>query len=338
MDDNTFSLGGGPQPDGNPTTQQNVVVFRPLFTHWDEAKKAEREYLERQNDPLTDVDDAPTTAQERVGLLQELVEAMTSTGEAADAFKTNKNGLKEPSAALAFITSLKDLELEIVAWKLLRTVLDAQSGNYLVPSWGGKNKYFAAKYTSFRARFDYVLNNLRQSKSLTKNLFDTEPTWIKRIAINPEKEQGRKAQNEKVNQKRNQQVEFANRHMSKEKSPQSAGKRPSTENALDSPRPAKRLQAQGPATPGSVASFGTSPAPASSYTSAQASSSSPGSAFPFSPSVDSNLPTMTGNTFGTPYNPQTTSSDWLQSPYAQSVSLSFLTTRFRLFHSFQAVC
>lgn len=238
-----------------------------IIRNFAEARLVEAAYLaQRDEDTSTLLHDAPTTELEHIQLIQEIIDAMMHKEVAVDAFKRSKvgnnAGAYQRTAAFEFLLSLSSLEKQIVAWKLLSTILNSQAGQYSMPSWG-KTKFKPAKYASFRERFDSILKALRQCKALTKNLFDSEPSWIKRVVVNPANEQERKTQNTKTNERRNKQVKFATKHMADEKVLQdelaqgdTSRKRLATESSSLPMRPAKRSSTKGHGIPTPASSTG----------------------------------------------------------------------------------
>lgn len=87
-----------------------------IMRNFREARLAEAAYYEqRDEETLTLVEDTPSTSEEQVHLVQEIIEAMMDTEVAVDAFKPTKEGdeqagTNEPTVALEFLRSSSSLK------------------------------------------------------------------------------------------------------------------------------------------------------------------------------------------------------------------------------------
>ncbi|KAB5543037.1 hypothetical protein GE09DRAFT_1225182 [Coniochaeta sp. 2T2.1] len=148
----------------------------------------------------------PTTAKEQKVYVDRLVEAMTDCGNLGDAKvvadNNTANGPVPPVSApkdnyqvqRVKHTSRKDLQ--IIAWKLLMHINDAQGGFICMPDRYGRPVAYN-RYDNFEERFSAVCDALRHQKGLVNDLMQWDP--FRRLAAAPDKEKARKVDNKAGN-------------------------------------------------------------------------------------------------------------------------------------------
>ncbi|KAL7626474.1 hypothetical protein AAE478_003246 [Parahypoxylon ruwenzoriense] len=100
--------------------------------------------------------------------------------------------------------SYTDLELELISWKLLMAVRDAQEGRCKLPRYMTCKIPKYVEYGSFNDRFNQVLRAVRCSKDVVASLFK-DALFIHRLAWQPEAELKTKARNRTLNEDRDLQ-------------------------------------------------------------------------------------------------------------------------------------
>ncbi|KAL1868084.1 hypothetical protein Daus18300_006065 [Diaporthe australafricana] len=191
-----------------------------LMTKLDAEKADDDDEKADDDDPDTQANGFPSSIDGEQDCVLQLSDAIKSIDEALDYKRAPKkdvegtqtagNGEDEISLsqAMDFLNSRTDEEVQVISWKVLYATKDAYEGKYSMPAWASKDLK-PANFGSFRARLDSVLEALRLSKMLCKNLFDTQHTFIQRVAMNSTAEIKRKHGNKRLNDIRNQQVKHA---------------------------------------------------------------------------------------------------------------------------------
>lgn len=219
----------------------------------------------RDDEYVPDEKPAPLTTQVFKDYVRRIHDAIRSTDEAVDAFKTAKDGtlLNEKTPAMNYVDSVDMFGLQLVAGKLVKTVHKVQSGTVSIPSWPLLTGLKLHKFKTFRERMDKVLEALTTRKFICKALFMDEVPMMTRISMQPEEEAKKKGTNKVTNTKRSGQVLYAKENMPKDGEPDTT--RPGTgdgdegdeaddeDTDKDMAPPPTKKRARGTRTPASVA-------------------------------------------------------------------------------------
>ncbi|KAB5578496.1 hypothetical protein GE09DRAFT_552850 [Coniochaeta sp. 2T2.1] len=92
------------------------------------------------------------------------------------------------------VKAAPNVVLEILSWKLLYAIKNAQDGEIGISAWDGLDPLYRV-YASLRQRLDKVIDALKMHESISDNVM--MPDFIKRLAGAPEREHSRKGQNQK---------------------------------------------------------------------------------------------------------------------------------------------
>ncbi|KAB5549834.1 hypothetical protein GE09DRAFT_1060243 [Coniochaeta sp. 2T2.1] len=150
--------------------------------------------------------------------VRELYDAMRDCSEKIDNTPTKRGKRKadgrvgssgtadeEPhgNARVRRVQEVPNVVLEILCWKLLYAVKDAQNGAIGISQWDGpKPKYEV--YGSFHGRYTELLEAVKKSKAMVDNLMEVD--FIKRLAAAPKIELTSKAQNKRANQNKQKNI------------------------------------------------------------------------------------------------------------------------------------
>lgn len=171
----------------------------------DDVKDLWEAYLSIQDEMYTPEEDQGELTEEQYAHYVRLVhDAIRSTDKADDAFQKDIDGnvLEKQTAMMDFIDSVGMLEIQLIAGKLVTAVHNVQSGKMSVPGWPMLAGLRLHMFKTFRERMEKVIEVLTLWKAMCKDLFYTEMTWEKRIAMQPEEEADKKATNAGLNRKR----------------------------------------------------------------------------------------------------------------------------------------
>lgn len=171
----------------------------------DDVKELWEAYLSIQDEMYTPEEDQGELTEEQYAHYVRLVhDAIRSTDKADDAFqKDNKgNATEKQTAMMDFIDSVGMLEVQLIAGKLVTAVHNVQSGKMSVPGWPMLAGLRLHMFKTFRERMEKVIEVLTLWKAMCKDLFYTEMTWEKRIAMQPEEEADKKGTNAALNHRR----------------------------------------------------------------------------------------------------------------------------------------
>lgn len=190
-----------------------------------DVKELWEAYLSIQDEMYTPDEDQGELTEEQYAHYVRLVhDAIRSTDKADDAFQKGLDGkaLEKQTAMMDFIDSLGMLEIQLVAGKLVTAVHNVQSGKMSVPGWPMLAGLRLHMFKTFRERMEKVLEVLTRWKAMCKDLFYTEMTWEKRIAMQPQEEADKKATNARLNQQRKNQKEEAKKIVEENKKREAA--------------------------------------------------------------------------------------------------------------------
>lgn len=156
------------------------------MTTWAEVQCTQRAYEAVQSASLVDQNptlDAQTPR--NVHYVRGIVNAMKSTRHAIDAFKPVAKGqAAQIGRHTAFILKLSDLEIQLVAWSVLKRIYLACKGIYVRPAVGNVQLLPEPEKHSFDLHLAYVLSILRKSKVVCYQLCERS-TWYDRLAMRP---------------------------------------------------------------------------------------------------------------------------------------------------------
>lgn len=171
----------------------------------DDVKELWEAYLSIQDEMYTPEEDQGELTEEQYAHYVRLVhDAIRSTDKADDAFQKDNNGnaTEKQTAMMDFIDSVGMLEVQLIAGKLVTAVHNVQSGKMAVPGWPMLAGLRLHMFKTFRERMEKVIEVLTLWKAMCKDLFYTEMTWEKRIAMQPEEEADKKGTNAALNLRR----------------------------------------------------------------------------------------------------------------------------------------
>ncbi|KAB5543036.1 hypothetical protein GE09DRAFT_1061564 [Coniochaeta sp. 2T2.1] len=143
--------------------------------------------------------DFPATYAERKALADGLFQAMVDTSsivEAGHMKNTNKGKGK-----VARVEEASNVELQILAWKILDASREAQEGYIYMPTRHGKEPAYKT-YPTYKDRYEAIKAAVKGSKSIIVDAMAPDP--IRRLVAAPEKEYLK--QNKRTNDDRNGQV------------------------------------------------------------------------------------------------------------------------------------
>ncbi|KAK3389463.1 hypothetical protein B0H63DRAFT_537414 [Podospora didyma] len=215
-----------------PSVAELLQIETPLkdwpvyIQGFQDLDRREVEYLQLNNQNGGDSSDFPEDFEEQETLIRRLMAALANcneifeqprlvakkgAGQKKDAdvdsdANANEDEVTTDAAAVKYVKKLKNFELEMLAWKLLRRTREAQSGAINIPKYSPGWKY--TKFESFTKRLDAVVWAVNKSKALVKNIM--MPSSLARIAADPKGEILRKKTNQKLNGRRDDQVALAN--------------------------------------------------------------------------------------------------------------------------------
>lgn len=175
----------------------------------------------RDDEYVPDEKPAPLTTEVFKDYVRRIHDAIRSTDEAVDAFKTAKDGslLGSKTPAMIYVDSVDMFGVQLVAGRLVKTVHNVQSGTVSIPSWPLLTGLKLHKFKTFRERMDKVLEALTTRKFICKALFMDEVPMMTRISMQPEEEAKKKGTNKVTNTKRSGQVLYAKENMPKDGEP-----------------------------------------------------------------------------------------------------------------------
>ncbi|KAG6356384.1 hypothetical protein INS49_015772 [Diaporthe citri] len=191
----------------------------------DDVRELWEAYLSIQDEMYTPEEDQGEITEEQYAHYVRLVhDAIRSTDKADDAFQKDINGkvLKKQTAMMDFIDSVGMLEIQLIAGKLVTAVHNVQSGKMSVPGWPMLAGLRLHMFKTFRERMEKVIEVLTLWKAMCKDLFYTEMTWEKRIAMQPQEEADKKATNARLNLQRKHQKEKAKKIIEENKKREAA--------------------------------------------------------------------------------------------------------------------
>lgn len=175
-------------------------VYEPLITSTKDFFRVHEAYLAQEDEQSqTRTSDDPKTDQDFVICVARVVDALLSVEYAVDAYKDDARDQKK--TATEFTHSISAFELQLTAWRIVVAVFHVHRGRYSIPSWG-KNSPKVEDFQTFEDRLTAVLSVLRQSKAACKNVFDSQTSWLHRIAMQPKSEMSRKKENNTNNTER----------------------------------------------------------------------------------------------------------------------------------------
>lgn len=198
----------------------------------DDVKDLWEAYLSIQDEMYTPEEDQGELTEEQYAHYVRLVhDAIRSTDKADDAFQKDIDGnvLEKQTAMMDFIDSVGMLEIQLIAGKLVTAVHNVQSGKMSVPGWPMLAGLRLHMFKTFRERMEKVIEVLRLWKAMCKDLFYTEMTWEKRIAMQPEEEADKKATNAGLNRKRKLEKNKAKKLIEENKKREAAALESNTE-------------------------------------------------------------------------------------------------------------
>ncbi|KAI0594185.1 hypothetical protein F4775DRAFT_606682 [Biscogniauxia sp. FL1348] len=186
-----------PIPQGNQgldideALQHHTNSYRGFIANWDQATMVDRQYKATCNQVDTDASDFPSDEGVQRELVRQIVEAIVNTRDVLE---------KDTNFAFKKIVDKKysDIELELVAWKVLASLKSAQEGQNELSPWYCEGGPRYARFESFMDRFNEIVRILRVSKDMVKNIF-TNDMFRDRLAWNPRIEYSRKETNRSGN-------------------------------------------------------------------------------------------------------------------------------------------
>lgn len=192
--------------------QAAAGTYIPLIGNKDEAFKLWEAYLSIQDDKYTPEEKPGELTEEQYqSYVRRIHDAVRSTDRAYDAFQTDIHGntitqqdkqgntVKTQTGMMNFLDSIKMFELQLVAGKLVTTIHNVQAGRLSIPGWPMLAGLGLHKYKTFPDRMDAAIETLTLWKACCKDLFYTEMTWDKRLAMQPKEEGNKKAANANLN-------------------------------------------------------------------------------------------------------------------------------------------
>lgn len=191
----------------------------------DEVKELWEAYLSIQDEMYTPEEDQGELTEEQYAHYVRLVhDAIRSTDKAGDAFQKgiDDKAPKKQTAMMDFIDSVGMLEVQLIAGKLVTAVHNVQSGKMSVPGWPMLAGLRLHMFKTFQERMDKVIEVLTLWKAMCKDLFYTEMTWEKRIAMQPQEEADKKATNARLNLQRKHDKEKAKKLIEENKKREAA--------------------------------------------------------------------------------------------------------------------
>ncbi|KAB5576621.1 hypothetical protein GE09DRAFT_1185294 [Coniochaeta sp. 2T2.1] len=216
--------------------QSKTREYKPLFRGLDHAQ-AVREAYDRLNDKkraanVPDANDFPTEPHELHNRAKELFDAildfsdaeekprlvvkktkkrkaseMEDNGDDGDDYPDNGNREFTENTAWKRIRNASDVEINLLAWNLLRRMRDAQNGIVGIGPWTTNWKY--SQYTSFDERFKATKIVCRLSKTAVASMMSADDVFTKRLVAAPNKEIKQKRSNKSTNLKRDEQNKVA---------------------------------------------------------------------------------------------------------------------------------
>ncbi|KAI5855068.1 hypothetical protein GGS23DRAFT_618983 [Durotheca rogersii] len=126
-----------------------------------------REYLSLHNKDTTRAIGMPTTFGEKRNLVRALFDACHDFGQIYEP----AHGQSVKRLQNGYYT---DLENELILWKLLESICEAQRGHCLIPQYSNCRDRAYDHYDNFQARFNSTIEALRSSKDLVASLFSNE--------------------------------------------------------------------------------------------------------------------------------------------------------------------
>ncbi|KAB5518801.1 hypothetical protein GE09DRAFT_1065877 [Coniochaeta sp. 2T2.1] len=182
--------------------------------------------------------DFPATYAERKALADGLFHAMVDTSSIVEVghMKTANKGKKKATAddegedgehgndgeqpyatpaynknyKVARVEEASNVELQILAWKILDASREAQEGYICMPTRHGKEPAYKA-YATYKDRYEAIKAAVKGSKSIIVDAMAPDP--IRRLVAAPKKEYLRKKQNKRTNDDRNGQVKAGRKAM-----------------------------------------------------------------------------------------------------------------------------
>lgn len=191
----------------------------------DDVKELWEAYLSIQDEMYTPEEDQGELTEEQYAHYVRLVhDAIRSTDKAGDAFQKgiDDKAPKKQTAMMDFIDSVGMLEVQLIAGKLVTAVHNVQSGKMSVPGWPMLAGLRLHMFKTFQERMDKVIEVLTLWKAMCKDLFYTEMTWEKRIAMQPQEEADKKATNARLNLQRKHDKEKAKKLIEENKKREAA--------------------------------------------------------------------------------------------------------------------
>lgn len=192
--------------------QAAAGTYIPLIGNKGEASKLWEAYLSIQDDKFTPEEKPGELTEEQYqSYVRRIHDAVRSTDRAYDAFQTDIHGntitqqdkqgnaVKTQTGMMNFLDSIKMFELQLVAGKLVTTIHNVQAGKLSIPGWPMLAGLGVHKYKTFPDRMDAAIETLTLWKACCKDLFYTEMTWDKRLAMQPKEEGNKKAANANLN-------------------------------------------------------------------------------------------------------------------------------------------
>ncbi|KAI1781328.1 hypothetical protein F4818DRAFT_451462 [Hypoxylon cercidicola] len=181
---------GPPQPPIDRMMESRTGAYQGLIQDANNFEEVMDQYLRRNNVAEQDCRDFPPGDEQQRQLVREMIEA---------SHDCSKEPLRSQNKGRIQQKHWADLEWELIMWRLLLSIRDAQSGVCNLPRYSSSADQPFETYETFSERFGVVLEALRLSKDIVASLFK-DSMFVHRLAWKPRSELEQKARNRKTNE------------------------------------------------------------------------------------------------------------------------------------------